>query len=163
MDLNTRTARQLHDEHVAVIALMDKLEEFVGKDQPDTTDSQVSNFLGDLKVVIEGEVTNHFKFEEEDLFPILNAEGDGDMSDLLSEDHEVILPLGLELAAAINVVRAEGFTTESWQSFKRYGAEFSDRLRDHASKEEIGLVPMLDDLLEADVDASLATKYIDNR
>ena len=163
MDLNTRIARQLHDEHVAVISLMDKLQEFVGKDQPDTTDSQISNFLGDLKVVIEGEVTDHFKFEEDDLFPILNDEGDGDMSDLLSEEHDVILPLGLELAAAIEVVRSEGFTADSWQSFKQYGAEFSDRLRDHANKEEMGLVPLIDDLLEADVDANLATNYIDNR
>tara|TARA_B100000315_G_scaffold260416_1_gene321575 strand:+ start:5714 stop:6205 length:492 start_codon:yes stop_codon:yes gene_type:complete len=163
MDFNTRIARQLHDEHVAVIDLMDKLEEFVGRDQPDTTDPQVANFLGDLKVVIEGEVTNHFKFEEDGLFPILNNEGDGDMSDLLSEEHDVILPLGLELVEAIKVVRGEGFKAGSWQSFKQYGAEFSDRLRDHATKEEMGLVPMIDDMLEAGVDADLAAEYIDKR
>ena len=163
MNLNTRVATQLHEEHVAVIALMDKLEEFVGRDRPDLADSQVSNFLGDLKVVIEGEVTNHFKFEEDDLFPILNNEGDGDMADLLLEEHDVILPLGLELVAAIQDVGAEGFTTESWQSFKQFGAEFSDRLRDHASKEEMGLVPLIDDLLEPAADNELAAKYIDNR
>jgi hemerythrin-like domain-containing protein len=163
MELNSRIAQQLHDEHVAVIGLMDKLQNFISSDQPDTTDSQVRNFLGDLKVTIEGEVTNHFQFEEEDLFPILNSEGDGDMSDLLAEDHKVILPLGIELVTIIKEVQTSGFNAESWQKFKQYGSEFADRLTDHASKEEIGLVPLIDDLLVAGVDADLAVKYIDNR
>jgi len=163
MNLNSRIARQLHDEHVAVISLMDKLHSFTGGNLPDMTDSQVTNFLGDLKITIEGEVTNHFKFEEEDLFPILTNEGDGDMSDLLIDDHEVILPLGNQLVEIIKEARIDGFTPESWQKFKQYGSEFADRLTDHASKEEIGLVPIIDELLVASVDADLAVKYIDNR
>jgi iron-sulfur cluster repair protein YtfE (RIC family) len=163
MDFNSRIARQLHDEHVAVIELMNKLQNFTRGDQPDTSDSQVLNFLGDLKITIEGEVTNHFQFEEDDLFPILNSEGDGDMSDLLADDHKIILPLGIELVELIKVVKTSGFTAESWQKFKQFGSEFADRLIDHASKEEIGLVPLIDDLLVAGVDADLAVKYIDNR
>lgn len=163
MNLNSRIARQLHDEHVAVISLMDKLQNFVRGAQPDTTESQISNFLGDLKVTIEGEITNHFQFEEDDLFPILNSEGDGDMSDLLAEDHKIILPLGLELVEIIKNASASGFTNDTWQKFKQYGNEFADRLTDHASKEEIGLVPLIDELLVAGVDADLAVKYIDNR
>ena len=163
MNLNNRVTRQLHDEHVAVIALMDKLQSFSSSNQPDLSNSQVSNFLSDVKISIEGEVTNHFNFEEEDLFPILNNEGETDMSDLLHEDHEVILPLGMELVGLITEAQANGFTAESWQKVKPMGTEFAERLRDHASKEEIGLVPLIDDLLVAGVDADLAQKYIDNR
>lgn len=162
MEFTSKVAQTLHQEHVAVIALMDKLSAFVGKGVPSFEDSSASRLIDDVITGIEGEITDHFQFEEVDLFPILRDEGDGDMADLLSEDHEVILPIGKQLVEKARNAKANGFTDESWTEFRRLGGEFAERLTDHASKEEIGLVPLIDETLEDDVDERLAAGYTHN-
>jgi len=159
MELTSRVAQVLHQEHVAVISLMGNLESLVIGELPETIDSKTSLLLGNLFAAIEGEITNHFTFEEGDLFPLLTEEGDGDMADLLCEEHAVILPLGREVARRARNARSDGFTAQSWREFKRFGAEFAERLSSHAQKEELGLVPLLDETLDDDEDARLADRY----
>ncbi len=62
MELTSRVAKTLHDEHVAVIALMEKLQQFATGARPTQDDGSANRSLGDVIAAIEGEVANHFAF-----------------------------------------------------------------------------------------------------
>ena len=45
-------------------------------------------------------------------------------------------------------------------SFTTAGLEFAERLSSHAQKEEMSMLPALDNLLDADTDAELISGYV---
>ncbi len=163
MELTSRVAKVLHDEHIAVISLMEKLQNFAAAQRPTNDDGTTNRFLGDLIAAIEGEVTDHFAFEENDLFPIIDDEGAGDMCDLLAEEHSIIVPLGNELVHWARQAKINGFTEESWANFKRLGNEYSERLSSHAQKEEMSLVLLVDEVIDEELDRELEQQYLLNR
>ena len=69
----------------------------------------VSATLTALATAIDGEITGHFAFEEEQLFPRLAEVGDGDLGDFLAEEHEIILPLGQRLSQLARDAAEGGF------------------------------------------------------
>jgi len=154
--------RMLHREHVTVIGLLGRLSQLLSQhnaaNPPAADDSTASGLLAELSGALINEIERHFQFEEEKLFPLLDANGDQDLSDLLREDHAVLVPVIRAVADAIGQSRA-GFSNEAWAAFYPLAAELADRLTDHAEKEEMSLVPLLDDLLEDDEDADLAAAY----
>jgi len=98
MELDRQVSRMLHEEHMTVLLLLERLESALnraGRDvPPDVADGDVIRLMGDLQAGIEGEITNHFAFEENELFPCLAREGEGDLVDLLCEEHVVITSAG---------------------------------------------------------------------
>jgi hemerythrin-like domain-containing protein len=163
MELSRRTTRLLHDEHVAALALLDRLDGLLARHRPgtpaDAADSGVGRLLGDLVVHLETESGRHFDFEEEHLFPRLREFGDGFIADLLGQEHTAIRPLAARLAALAREARGGAFSPESWAEFHRLGVELVERQMAHIQKEEMGLLPLLDDLLEEQADADLAATY----
>ena len=163
MEFQRQTTRRLHDEHVAAAALLDRLEGLLarhGLGAPvDAADPGVGLLLGDLAVHLESESMRHFDFEEEHLFPRLRASGEGGIADLLDDEHSSIRPLAARLVTLAREGRAAGFAAESWSEFHRLGFELVERLGAHIEKEEMGLLPLLDDLLEDEADADLAASY----
>ncbi len=119
--------------------------------------------MNELSAVVEGEVTRHFAFEEAELFPRLADFGDGDIGEFLAEEHETILPLGRRIAGLARVAGRDGFTAESWREFHRLGGELIERLMSHIQKEEMGLLPAIDDILDDDADRDLTAAYISSR
>jgi len=55
----------------------------------------------------------------------------------------------------------DGFDPVGWDRFRDLSAELIERMFAHIQKEEMALLPMLDDLLEAQDDMELAAAYSD--
>ena len=158
------TARVLHEEHMASQILLNRVEQAVRAHQPDrppaVDDGPVNQLLGDLIAALEGEVRRHFAFEEEKIFPRLAEIGDGDIGDMLGEEHTAILPLATELAALAKTARRGGFEPDAWARFRRIGLSFTELLGAHIEKEEAGLIPAVEAMFEdASADDELATEY----
>ncbi len=164
MNFRNRICQTLHDEHVASIALMERLEQAFARYRnkvPDAKDEVVAKLLVDLATEIEGDLTRHFAFEEEDLFSYLSAAGDQAIGAHLTGEHAVIRPLGGEFVKLIGEIRAQGFNDARWNEFRQLGQELSERLVSHAQKEEMALLPMLDEMMDPEVEAQLYEKYVE--
>lgn len=158
LTLHGQVARMLHEEHVAVIHLLQRLTALLsqyGPAEPPRA-STVGPLLNDLTAAIETEIAAHFAFEERALFPVLNANGEGELSDLYIEEHRAIVPLGATVADIARAALREGFDPQRWAAFHPRAREFADRLTRHAESEEAALVPLLDDLLDGEEDDRLA-------
>jgi iron-sulfur cluster repair protein YtfE (RIC family) len=167
MEPARHVTRILHDEHVAALGMLNQLAGLLaetGRDTPPAADAPgLSATLTGLATAIDGEITGHFAFEEEQLFPRLAEVGDGDIGVFLTEEHEIILPLGRRLSELARAAAENGFSAEAWQEFHRLGGEFVERLTGHIQKEEIGLAAAVDAMLDDETDNALATAYLAGR
>lgn len=163
MEYSRHVARTLHDEHITAMALLERLVAFLArvgpKRPPPSEDREAERLLEALITAITTEIASHFHFEEEHLFPRLAEHGEGDLGALLTEEHEVIVPIGTRVVELATGARRTGFTGETWPEFHRLAGEYAERLTAHAQKEEIALVPLLDELLDVDGDMALAEAY----
>ncbi|MDP2619639.1 MAG: hemerythrin domain-containing protein [Hyphomicrobiales bacterium] len=167
MDFARHITRTLHDEHLATIALINRMEDRIVAHRPgnppDAADPEVAKLLRDIASSVEAEIKSHFAFEEGSLFPRLEERGDGGIGELLTEEHRVVLPIGERLVALARAARENGFNAESWAEFRRLAGEFVERMIAHIQKEEMGLLPVLDDIIDEDQDAELSTAYAMSR
>ncbi len=167
MELVRQVSRMLHEEHMTVLLLLERLESALNRagrgEPPDVADGDVIRLMGDLQAGIGGEIANHFAFEENELFPCLAREGEVDLVDLLCEEHKVILPLGQRLAELARAARAGDLTGDDWGEFHRLGIEFAIRLRSHIDKEEMGLIPAVEGAIDEEEDLRLAEQYAYSR
>ena len=164
MDFQRHTSRRLHEEHVVTLELLERLERvFTGRSgvyPPPEGDSNWPDFARRLVTAIEGEVARHFDFEEQALFPRLQQAGEGDLAQLLVEEHVTIRQVAQPLTLLMRKALAGGAYTEDWQTMKVMALEFSERLASHAQKEETALLPVLDDVLDEQTDLDLFEAYV---
>ena len=138
MEFNRHISRRLHEEHAATLALWGRVEQTLLAGKTDAALlKQAAAALGD-------EVSRHFDFEERELFPRLTAAGEGDIASLLAEEHVAIR------AAAKQFMQ---------QQDKAIALELVERLVGHIQKEEMSLLPALEDLLDEDADRELIAAY----
>jgi hemerythrin-like domain-containing protein len=167
MEMKRHVCRTLHDDHAATIALLERLEALLGRHNehrsPDAGDQVVMRLMKDLIFTVETEIGSHFAFEEEFVFPILRSAGDREMVELLADEHGTILPLARRLVELARIGRDAGFAAEAWTEFHATGAELVERLISHIQKEEMGLLPALDDLLDESTDEALRLKMAARR
>lgn len=167
MSFNNRINQVLHDEHGATVALMERLQQMLGRhhrdEQPSTQDRAVTQLLSDLAVAIPGEVERHFAFEEKQLFPYLAAAGDAAIGAHLTDEHSVMRPIGFRIAALAHDAAGQGFDGDQWHEFRRLGQEFCDRLFAHVQKEEMALLPLLEETMDADTEARLYQDYVESQ
>lgn len=159
-------SRVMHEEHMAVMALLERLERFIAANRmamPDASEPPTARLLGDLAAAVEGEITAHFTFEEEKLFPRLDEGGPSGMTSILLEEHELILPVGERLTAIAKAARNGGFTKESWEEFARLGLDFAERLSGHIDKEEMGMIAAIESVIDEDTDQTLWNGYVMDR
>jgi hemerythrin-like domain-containing protein len=159
-------SRVMHDEHMAVAALLERLERFITANRtaaPDAGEPPTARLLGDLSAAVEGEIKAHFAFEEEELFPRLDDGGPSGMTSILLEEHEVILPAGEKLSEIAKAARQDGFTPESWETFARIGLDFAERLNGHIDKEEMGMIAAIESVIDEDTDRTLWSGYAMDR
>lgn len=138
--------RRLHEEHEAVIALCARLEATLAAGKSDAT------LMRDAAAALAGEVERHFAFEERDLFPRLGAAGEGDMVELFLEEHVAIRAAAKRFIALVKANPLDA-------ALKPVGLELAERLASHAQKEELSLLPALEDLLNEETDDELASAY----
>jgi DUF438 domain-containing protein len=165
MDFTNRVNRVLHDEHCATVALMERLESLLarhrGGDPPDAGGGEVAKLLSDLAICLTGEVQRHFAFEEDQLFPYLRAAGDEAIGAHLTSEHDAIRPLGNRMATLAREATAEGFSPARWDEFRRVGRELCDRLLTHVQKEEMALLPLLEESMDGDTEMRLYQDYVE--
>lgn len=166
MSFTNRISQTLHDEHGATVALMERLEQLLARGRrggpPEKADSSVARLLSDLSTGVEAEVERHFAFEENQLFPYLEAVGDADIGAHLTSEHAAIRPLGVRVATIARIATANGFAPAEWQEFMRLGQELSDRILAHVQKEEMALLPILEENMDAETEARLYQEYVEN-
>ncbi|GAB4307726.1 MAG: hemerythrin domain-containing protein [Roseovarius sp.] len=162
MEFSRRTAQLLHEDHASTIALIEQLDEVIrraGRRSPDTTDAGIRNTLSRVAEMIEREIRNHFAFEENELFPRLEEAGDVGIGAHLREEHAALLPLGEEIGRLAAAALETGFSDEGWHSFRDRSGQMIEMMYAHVQKEEMGLLPALEDLLEPEEDMELAESF----
>lgn len=158
-----QTVRLLHDEHLEIEALMVRLQGLArhqGLERPGEADRDaVMSKLSEVIAGIQTLLSNHLAFEEEHLFPKLAANGDTDMGELLTAEHVSIRAAAGSIIEIARAARRQGFTAESYRRFHQLANELADRVIAHAAKEEMALLPMVEELLSAEDDMELASAY----
>jgi hemerythrin-like domain-containing protein len=166
MSFTNRISQTLHDEHGATVALMERLEQLLTRGRrggpPDPRDGAVASLLSDLSTGVEAEVERHFAFEENHLFTYLEAMGDAAIGAHLTSEHAAMRPLGVRVAAMARAATAQGFAPAEWEEFLRLGQELSERMLSHVQKEEMALLPVLEEAMDAETEARLYQKYVEN-
>ncbi len=165
MDFTRRTAQLLHEDHRATIKVIEALDQMIArarKNAPDLTDPSTRAALTAATHAIEEEVSVHFAFEEDELFTRLEEMGDVEIGAHLRDEHAAILPLGKEVAQRAGRALKGGFSPSEWGEFRTITGELIERMFAHIQKEEMALLPMLDELLDSETDMELATSYGEN-
>jgi hemerythrin-like domain-containing protein len=157
MDFNRHVSRRLHEEHEATLALWARLEQTLATRGWEPPTEEDLRLLRDCAAQLADEVTRHFAFEENDLFPLLAASGEGDIAELLAAEHATIRAAAQrfgELAQPGADPRAH------WPELRALALELAERLVSHVQKEEMSLLPSLEDLLDEETDQALAGSYL---
>lgn len=153
-----RLSEILHQEHQRTLIALDDLDQWRDRPMPNHMDD-INDLLTRLIDVCESDVTRHYAFEEENLFPILRQNGADFMANMLSGEHTIIRPIAQELCANATQSLKDGFTLESWQRFQELSFEFIGHETFHIQKEEMGLINALNMMLTPEVEASLIALY----
>jgi len=162
MDFSRRTAQLLHEDHQATISVLQALDQMIAnarRSVPDTSNPSVLKALQAAANTIENEVSEHFTFEEDELFTRLEELGDVGIGEHLRSEHRVMLPLGNAVAQMAADALENGFTDQTWPPFRNSAGELIERMFAHIQKEEMALLPALDDILDAETDMNLSTAY----
>lgn len=155
-------SRKLHEEHVAIIDLLGRFGralERPGAGAPAADDAAWRVLLAQVAGALEHEVTRHFELEETQLFPRLHERGEGDLAELLLEDHELIRGVTRPLLGLLAQAQAGSLDAAGWRTLRTLGLELVDRLGSHAEKEQGALVPLVDEMLDEATDEALWTTY----
>jgi hemerythrin-like domain-containing protein len=164
MNFHNRICQMLHDEHLANVALMQRIGQLLaaqGRAPPDNNQT-VQRLLSDLGSGMASEVKHHFDFEESALFPYLVSISEGDVGVHLSEEHSVLRPLVAQLCEAAHAMGGRGFDTESWNQFRRLGAELCEQMSAHIQKEEMALLPLIEESMDSETEIRLYQDYMEN-
>jgi hemerythrin-like domain-containing protein len=162
MSFSNRISQTLHDEHQATVALMERLEQLIVRHRrtPPPNDRGVAQFLAELARELGADVERHFAFEESQLFTYLDAIGDAAIGAHLTDEHVAMRPLGTQLAALARHARDKGFDAAGWEEFRRIGSELCERMLAHVQKEEMALLPLIEESMDAETEARLYETYV---
>jgi DUF438 domain-containing protein len=149
MFYSRQTSLRLHEEHLATIRLWGSLEQALAAHLPE---AQLAALYRNCAAALADDVARHFAFEEKELFTRLAEAGDGDIAELLAEEHETIRRGADEFRALL----AQGGAP---QSLRALAFELAERMVAHVQKEEMALLPALEDLIDEETDRELALSY----
>jgi hemerythrin-like domain-containing protein len=161
MSFQRQTSQALDREHEATLDLLRRVENTFSRPALPAAagNRELTPVAAAFATHIERELGRHFEFEERELFPRFQAAGEGDIADLLLEEHHAIRATAAELLPLAAAAVAASLDDAGWAQLKRVSLEMTNRLAAHIEKETVGLLPMLDDLLDDDADRELAFQY----
>ena len=154
MDFRRQTNRKLDDEHRSALSLYGGLEQaLVARDT-----EGLARLLQPVRAPPRRGHRPSFRLRGAGALPRLAAAGEGDIAELLAEEHAairdvaaILLPLAKIGAAALDARQSE--------TFRRCALELVERQVSHIQKESMALLPMLEELLDEDVDRELSFAY----
>ena len=148
METHTRqVSRRLHEEHQATLALWARVEASLAAGKADAL------LMRSAAASLAEEIERHFAFEENELFPRLAGAGEGDIAELLAEEHATIRAAGRRFLAAAKENPLD-------PNLRSLGLELAERLVSHVQKEEMSLLPALEDLIDAETDEALVAQLL---
>lgn len=163
---SNRISQTLHNEHRETVMLMERVEHLVTKHRrvaPDVKDPATARFLRELADGAEAEVRRHFDFEEQHLFTFLGSIGDHAIGAHLTDEHNAMRPLGEALATLARKGADKGFEAAEWDQFRRLALELFERSLAHIQKEEMALLPLIEDTMDKETEAKLFQDYVGNQ
>lgn len=163
MEFQRLVSRKLYEEHIHVIDLLERFGLALSSlraDAPVASEPPWSVLLSQMAGALQHEITRHFQLEEEKLFPILEQRGEGDLADLLLEEHQTIRAVAGPLLEQIRRARLGDLDAAGWRMLKSHGLELVERLSSHAQKEQGALVPLVDEMLDATTDEAIWNEYV---
>ena len=155
--MTTQTGRMLDEEHRRNLDLLERMERAIAS-APEAT-PELRKLLGEFAHSMEVDIGRHFDFEEQQLFPRLADAGDGSMAALMREEHDAIREVTEELLPLARQVAQGVIDEEAWDRLRLVTLELVERQVSHIQKETMAMLPLLDDLLDADTDGELALEY----
>ena len=156
MDFARQVTACLHREHLESLGLLERVEAALAKAKapPAPGDGAWTRLMAELEANLANDIERHFAFEEESLFPLVG--GDQDIAHLLAEEHQAIRALAQRLMPLLRPGGAAG----NWAGFRDMAMELVERQVSHIQKEEMSLLPVLDDVLEEEQDSELLNRYL---
>jgi hemerythrin-like domain-containing protein len=168
MNTNRQTALALHQEHQANLDLLGRVERALSRvargawRSAIAPGSELPKLFAALEHQLGQDVERHFVFEETELFTRMVESGDGSIAALLRDEHEAIRDLAAELLPLAHAAAASALDEAGWTALVRDAFELTERQVSHIQKEEMALLPMLEDLLDDETDRRLAIEYASN-
>jgi len=166
-DFTLKFIKSLHEDHMATLAMLERLEVFLGRHAPGSPpaadSSEMVSLMTDLSALMEAEIGAHFSFEEEFLFPRFANIADAGIPMMLKGEHDVIRPIAERMTEMARSFRGGELTSETWAEFHRLGLELIEREVFHVQKEEMGFLPALDQMLDPDDEAELVMAYAEKK
>ncbi len=161
MDFSRQVSHALDDEHRANLELLGRVEQaFVRAPRSGAArDPELARAARAFAGHLQEDIRRHFEFEERELFPRLAAAGEGDIAGLLEEEHDAIRAVAADVLPLALAAAAGTIADADFQTLKRATLELIERQVAHIQKETMGLLPMLDLLLDEDTDRDLALAY----
>ena len=160
-----RICQKLHDEHQSNVALLRRVQGLLarqGATSPDAADPAVRQLLSELATGMATEVQRHFDFEEHSLFVYLDGAGESAIGAHLIEEHVVLRPLISRLTVIARDGLGQDFDEARWNEFRRLGGELCERLPVHIQKEEMALLPLIEENMDSETEARLSRNYLEN-
>lgn len=164
MNFSNRICQTLHDEHLANIALLQRLGQLLAAQGPNPPNNNqaVQRLLFELGSGMASEVKRHFDFEESALFSYLDSIGEGAIGVHLTEEHSILRPLISQVCETARATGERGFNAESWNKFRRLGVELCRQMSDHIQKEEMALLPLIEENMNSETEYRLYQDYMEN-
>lgn len=160
--MNSQQTRSLlHADHRANLDLLGRVESALARAPRRGTgaDPELVKLVAALRLQLENDVDRHFGFEERELFTRLSDAGEGDIAALLADEHEAIRAVAEDLLPLTRGAIEGSLDDGDWDELRRLAFELTERQVSHIQKEEMALLPMLDDLLDDETDRQLAFSY----
>ncbi|MDE2397256.1 MAG: hemerythrin domain-containing protein [Burkholderiales bacterium] len=158
MSFSHRITRQLDEEHREALATLERFERAVAR-RTAAGDAAMTQALAAFIRLVEHDIGRHFGFEEDELFTRLAEAGEGDIAELLSEEHETLRAVAAELLPLARAAAAGTLAADGWGTLQRTAGELVERQVSHIQKETMAMLPLLDDWLDEPTDAALSLAY----
>ena len=167
MNFTNRISQTLHDEHGATVALMERLEQLLARGRragpPDTADGSVARLLSDLSTGLENDVDRHFIFEEDHVFNYLGGRRRYRYlraSDKRASNHASACREGRRIGA--HSLEQRFYARKLGGVYVAWARNSGDLMLAHVQKEEMALLPVLEENMDSETEARLYQEYVEN-
>ena len=161
MNFMRQVSQVLDTEHRASLDVLGRVEQAFARSSRvgAARDPEFGTLAAAFGRLIEQDIARHFDFEERELFTRLAAAGEGNIANLLREEHDTMREVAAEILPLVRAAATGTLDDNGFDALRRGALEMVERQVSHIQKETMALLPMLDDLLDDATDRELAFAY----
>jgi hypothetical protein len=143
MTFSNRISQTLHDEHCTTVALLERVQHMLERhprgNRPDPNDRAVAQLLTEISTALRW------------------------TSSVISRSRRGgFFPTSTRMAMMPSALTSPKSMRRCWDEFRKIGQDFCPRLIAHAQKEDMALLPLLDEAMDAETEARLYDEYVGN-